>query len=198
MRRILPPGWALFAFLFLCGTAPVFGADAPSGTPNPLDLKYDTAVWGVVVFVGLMLILRAKAWGPILEGLKKREETIRHSLEDAKKTREDMDKLRADFQRDLAAAHQEIPRLMEEARRKADAAIAERDARESAKLAEDRDRLRREMEIAKDQALKELWEQAAVLATLISAKVIGRALTQDDHHRLIDEALQEMRQTRNN
>ena len=57
----------------------------------------------------------------------------------------------------------------------------------------ERDRLRREMDIAKDQAIKELWEQAAQLATLISAKAIGRSLTEDDHHRLLDEAMQEMR-----
>ena len=50
----------------------------------------------------------------------------------------------------------------------------------------------------KDQAIKELWEQAAQLATLISAKALGRSLTQEDHHRLLDEAMAEMRrETRN-
>ncbi len=160
-----------------------------------MDLRWDTAIWSIVVFVGLLVILRAKAWGPILEGLQKREETIRQSLEDAKTARLEMEKMRIDFQKELAAAHQEIPKLMEEARKKADAAAAERDAREAAKLAADRERMRRELEIAKDQALKDIWEQAAQLATLISAKVIGRSLSEDDHRRLIDEGLQEMRQT---
>ena len=57
----------------------------------------------------------------------------------------------------------------------------------------DRERLRRELEVGRDQALQEIWNQAAQLATLISAKAIGRSLTQDDHSRLMDEALTEMR-----
>ena len=39
-----------------------------------------------------------------------------------------------------------------------------------------------------------VWDQAAQLATLISAKVIGRALTEEDHRRLLDESLVEMRE----
>jgi F-type H+-transporting ATPase subunit b len=75
---------------------------------------------------------------------------------------------------------------------------AEMQAKAATIIQADRERLRREMDIAKDQALKELWEQAAQLATLISAKAISRNLTVDDHRRLIDEALTEMREVRRN
>jgi len=53
---------------------PVFAAE---GSTDPLHIRYDTALWSIVVFVGLLIILRAKAWGPILEGLKKREPEAR-------------------------------------------------------------------------------------------------------------------------
>jgi len=146
----------------------------------------------------LFVVLRTKAWGPILEGLQKREEAIRSSLEDAKQTREEMIALKADFQKELAEAHQEIPKLMEEARRDAEVLASDMRAKAAADIQAERDRLRREVEIAKDQAIKEIWEQAAQLATLISTKAIGRSLTVDDHHRLIDESLQEMRHAVNN
>ena len=58
MRFLLPT----VVIFVLC--APVFAA----GDSDPLHIRYDTALWSIVVFVGLLIILRAKAWGPILEG----------------------------------------------------------------------------------------------------------------------------------
>ena len=180
------------ALAILAGAAPVFA----EGGGDLLGIRYDTALFSVIVFVGLLVVLRAKAWGPILEGLQKREETIRTSLEEAKKSREEMLKMKADFQKEMAVAHQEIPKLMEEARRDAEAISNEIRAKAAAEIQAERERQRREIEIAKDQAIKELWEQAAQLATLISAKAIGRSLTEEDHRRLIDESLAEMTQAR--
>lgn len=171
---------------------------AAGGSTDPLHIRFDTALWATVVFVALLIILRAKAWGPILEGLQKREATIRNSLEEAKQTRAAMEKMRAEFQQELAEAHQQIPKLLEEARRDAEALSNEIRAKAASDISAERDRLRREVELAKDQAIKELWEQAAQLATLISAKAIERSLTLEDHHRLIDEALKEMRHAVNN
>ncbi len=163
-----------------------------------IDLAFDTGLWAIVIFVGLLVVLRFKAWNPILEGLQKREEAIRSSLEEAKKTRDEMAAMRTAFQKELADAHQQIPQLMEEARKKAEELAGEMRAKAAADIQTERERLRREVEIAKDQAIKQLWEQAAQLATLISAKAIGRALSEDDHRRLLDESLQEMRQAARN
>ena len=159
----------------LCGAALLVAA-APvlaAGSTDPLHIRYDTALFSCIVFIVLLAILYFKAWGPILEGLKKREETIRSSLEEAKKTRSDMEAMRAQFQKELAEAHQEIPKLIDEARRDAEALSNEMRTKATAEIQADRDRLRREIEIAKDQAIKQIWEQAAQLATLISAKAIN-------------------------
>jgi F-type H+-transporting ATPase subunit b len=187
--------WALFA-IFFCSSAPVFAADPEHAAPGgPLDIRYDTAFWAILIFLGMLVILRRTAWAPILEGLKKREETIRSSLQEAKKTRDEMERMRADFQKELAEAHQQIPKLMEDARKKAEEMSNEMRAKAAADIQAERQRLRHEVEMAKDQAIKEIWEQAANLATMISAKAIGRSLTDDDHRRLLDEAMGEMRQS---
>ena len=83
---------------------------------------------------------------------------------------------------------------MEEARKKAEEMSTEMRAKAAADIQTERERLRHEIALAKDQAIKEMWEQAAQLATLISAKAIGRSLTDEDHRRLFDEAMDEMRQ----
>ena len=189
MRRLFS---LLPLLVLLCVTAPAHAAPASSGSPDAMEFRADTALWSIVVFGGLFAILYFKAWPLVLEGLQKREEAIRSSLEEAKKVRVDMTTMRADFQKELAEAHQQIPKLMEEARKKAEEMSNEMRARAAADIQAERQRLRQEVEIAKDQAIKELWEQAAQLATLISTKAVGRALTADDHRRLLDEAMQEM------
>ena len=187
------PLFALLLVLLLLGlVSPVHAAPEGGGSPNAMEFRADTALWSIVVFGGLFAILYFKAWPLVLEGLKKREETIRTSLEEAKQVRVEMVILKADFQKELAEAHQQIPKLMEEARKKGDELAGEKLAEAAAKIQADQERFRHEMEIAKDQAIKELWEQAAQLATLISAKAIGRSLTEEDHRRLLDEAVQEM------
>lgn len=185
---------SLILFALVVFASPALAADE-HGSSDPMHIRFDTALWAIVVFVVLFLILRAKAWPMVLEGLQKREETIRSSLEEAKKTRAEMERMRAEFQKELADAHQQIPALMEEARKKGDELAAQKLAEATAKIQADQERFRHEMSIAKDQAIKELWEQAAQLATLISAKAIGRSLSEDDHRRLIDEALHEMRES---
>jgi F-type H+-transporting ATPase subunit b len=86
--------------------------------------------------------------------------------------------------------------MLEEARRDAQNLAEEMKAKANQDIQAERARLRRELDIARDQALQELWNQAAQLATLISAKAIGRSLNEDDHRRLIDEALAEMGRAR--
>lgn len=161
---------------------------------NPMKPDVYVAIATIVVFLGLLLVLRKLAWGPMLEGLKKREESILSAVEEAKKAREETQRVTAEFKAKMDQAYAEIPKIMEEARREAEAFKEETRAQTAKEMQAERQRLRREIDTAKDQALQELWTQAAQLATLISAKVIGRSLPAAEHHRLIDEALVELRE----
>jgi F-type H+-transporting ATPase subunit b len=143
----------------------------------------------------LLFILRKMAWTPMLQGLQKREESIRNSVEEAKKAREETARISAEFKVKMDEAYAEIPKIMENARREAEAFKEEMRSQTTKDIQAERQRLRREIETARDQALQELWNQAAQLATLISAKAIGRSLTEDDHRRLLDEAIAEIGQS---
>jgi F-type H+-transporting ATPase subunit b len=140
-----------------------------------------------------LIVLRRFAWGPILEGLRKREEHIRLAVEEAKLARQETERVRVDFKAQMDKAYAEIPKIMDAARRDAAALREEMKSKAASEIQADRDRLRREIETARDQALQELWNQTATLATLISARAIGRSLTEDDHRRLTDEALNEVK-----
>jgi len=157
--------------------------------------QWDTAVWTCVVFLFLLFVLTKYAWTPILEGLKNRETAISNVLDEAKRLREESARDTAKFRAELQEAYAKIPAMMEEARRDA-AELKEQIRTEgNAEVQKERTRLLRELDIARDQALQDIWNQAANVATLIASKAIGRSLTGDDHRRLVDEAIDELKRT---
>lgn len=170
---------------------------AADETPNLFSPAVDLGLWTLVVFILLLLILGKFAWRPMLEGLHKREQNILNAIAEARKAREEAEALQAQWQKSMDAAQDKVREIHEEARRRAQAAAEEIQAKARADIQTERERLHREIGMAKDQALQELWNRTAQLATMISAKAIRRQLTPDDHRRLVDEALAELGQAGN-
>ena len=153
----------------------------------------ELSLWTIVVFLLLMGVLRKYAWGPILEGLKQREEGIARDKAEAEHARRLAAEAQARAEEALARAAADASQLIAKAKQDAAASAAEEIARGKAELQAERDRLRHEMEVARDQALQQIWEQAAQLATLISSKAVGKQLSYEDHRQLLGEALAEFR-----
>lgn len=166
--------------------------DDKSHPPNYFKGNLDMTVWSIAVFLLLLTILWKFAWGPIMQGLDKREQTIAQAMEEAKKAQEEARLLRADLQKQREEAGQQARAVVEEARRNTQQMVEEMLAKGRAELQADRERLDREMSIKHDQALADLVKQTSRLATQVASKVIRRELTGDDHQRLVDEALKEM------
>src|SRR5260370_42653672 len=89
----------------------------------------------------------------------------------------------------------QIPKLLDQARKDAQHLAEEMRAKAQADIQADRQRLLREIEMTKDQALQEITKYAANLATLISAKAIQRSLSLEDHQALVEQSIGELRQS---
>jgi F-type H+-transporting ATPase subunit b len=165
--------------------------------------RFDLTIWTIVIFVLLFLVLRfvklpgasAPAWVMMLQGLQKREQSIHQAINDAKKAREDAEAIRAQHRNELDKAKDEVRAIIEEGRRSAQQVADDLVSKAKSEAQAERDRLRREMDTARSQALRDLTGWAAQLATLISSKALGRQLNLDDHRRLVDESLTDMEKT---
>src|SRR5262249_1871867 len=146
--------------------------------PDVLEPRFDLTIWTIVVFGLLYLVLRyvklpgasAPAFVMMLEGLRNREQAIQGALNEATKARDEAHQLREQFQREMDKAHEQVRGLLDEARRDAQKATDDMIGKARSEIQAERDRLRREIDTARDQALQDLWGQAAKLATLVSAK----------------------------
>ncbi len=161
--------------------------------PSEGSRLLDLSLWTIVVFLILLWVLGKYAWGPMLKGLEAREHTIHSAVEEAHKAREETARLRDEVMRERAKAAEEARATIEQARRDAQKQADELRAKAVAEIQAERDRLRRDLELARDAALQELWAQTARLATLVSSRAIGRELNPDDHRQLVDEAIADLR-----
>ena len=176
-------------------------ADGHSGheAKGPLDFtgfkRYDLGIYTFIVFALLFLILSKFAWPHISEGLKKREAAILGAREEAAKAKGEAEELRVKLQKDYAEAQDKIRAMLDEARRDSEALrVAEREAGAKDAQAE-RERAKREIQTEKEVVLQELYQQAVQLASMLSSKTIKRQMSADDHRRLLDESLSELRDT---
>ena len=156
---------------------------------KPEEWKSDLAIFTFVVFLLLLAILWRFAWGPIVAGLERREQTIAGHIAAAQRSHEEAKQLLADYERKLAGAADEVRGLMEEARRNAEHTKQEILAEAKASADAERNRALHDIEAATDQALKSLAERSADLAIELAGKIVQSKLSASDHTRLIQEAM---------
>jgi F-type H+-transporting ATPase subunit b len=165
------------------------GGDAHSDDTNPLSFDKDLAFWTLVIFLVLLAVLKKFAWGPIAEGLDRRERTISEHIAFAEQSQEEGRRLLAEYEAKLAAAQEEVRAIIEEGRRAAEQVHQEILAKARSEAEAEMNRAKREIETAKDQALISLAESAANHAVELAGKILGAKLDQAQHARLIEEAL---------
>lgn len=174
-------GWLLAA-------APAVAAEHGGGG-NIFAGDLGNAIWTVVVFLVVLFVLGRYAWGPLLSGLQEREKFIHDSLAQARADREAAEARLKEYEARLAQARAEATGIVEEGRRDAETVKAriEAQAREEA----DRmiERAKREIGIARDTAVKDLYVLAGRLATDAAARIIRKELSAADHERLVSEAI---------
>lgn len=172
-------------------------ADHGGASKNPFKPSYnplDLTLWSIVVFLLMLGILWKFAWKPILTGLQQREATIAEAVELAERTRREAMEQAEKLQAQMRASAGEVAAMIDAGRRDAQAVKEKLLADAKAEIQHERDRLLREVESSKDQALQEIWKLSVGLAASMSAKAIGRAVTDDDHRRFLDESLAELKQ----
>jgi F-type H+-transporting ATPase subunit b len=156
---------------------------------SPDEVKGDLAIFSAIVFLLLVVILRKFAWGPIAAGLEKREGHIAHEIAAAEKANHDAKAMLAEYQTRLDAAQGEVKAMLDEARRDAEHTKQEFVAEARKEAMAEAARAKREIETAKDQAMRELAQVATDQALALAGKLLQQKLQPADHARLIDEAL---------
>ena len=80
------------------------------------DFSFGLFIWQIVIFVGLILLLKKFAWKPILDTVNEREEGIKNALLSAENAKKEMQNLQADNEKLLTEARAEREAMLKDAR----------------------------------------------------------------------------------
>jgi F-type H+-transporting ATPase subunit b len=142
-----------------------------------------------VLFV---IVLKKVAWGPLVDGLDNRESKYRKLLGDAQADRDRALVMLADYEAKLKTAQAEVDEIIAEARRDASRTKTDILAAANADAEATRNRALDDIGRARDQALAAIFEHMRDNVLSATEKVLARSLSDDDHRRLVDEALAEV------
>lgn len=187
---------ALTLVLVAVCAAPAWAADAEAGEKASLDL-FGQVTWlsvltAISVFVILMLVLSKAAWRPILDGLQKREDTIKKALDDAAEANEQAKTLIAKYETKLDEAREEGQAVLEEARRDAQELREQIEADAKVKADETIARSKSEIQQTFAKAWDGLVRDAAQVATEAAGQIIEQQLTPEGHATIVAKVVSEV------
>ena len=145
--------------------------------------------WQVLIFVGLILLLKKFAWKPILDAVNDREEGIKNALLSAENARKEMQNLQADNQRILQEARLERDNMLKEAREMKDKMVD--DAKNEAQVQGQKmiDQAKAAIESEKNAAMAELKLQVSTLSLSIAEKLLKEELSNKEAQTKLVEKL---------
>src|SRR5439155_11003787 len=149
-------------------------------------------IWTIVAFLITLFVLKRYAFGPIQKTIDERRQRIEQSITDAESARDEARKLLEEHRSLIGQARGQADEILSEARKVADA------QRERVREETETDRqrrleeTRRQIEAETHRALEQIRSEVAELTLIAATKVTRKSLDDDDHRRLIEEAIGEL------
>lgn len=160
---------------------------------NPLT---STLFWQIIAFIILWILLARFVFKPISNIIKKREEKISASVSEADKLKENAESMLAEYRLKLDEARVEAQTIVEQSRTIGEnlkSELVDRAKMESSQMIAE---AKKEIERERDKALSSIKENVVDLTLLATEKLIGKAMKEEDHLRLIEESIEEASKTK--
>ena len=150
-------------------------------------------IWTIISFGLLFLVLATVGYKPIVGIIKKREDDIRHSIDESERVRTEAQQLFDDYKQQLDEARKEAQSIIAQGKTMGDSVRQE--AIDKAQKDADKIVAQAKEEITRERAkaVADLEARITDLTVLTTAKVVQQTLTDKDHLRLIEDSLAEVK-----
>ena len=181
-------------FIYMCSINVLFASGG-----NWIDdwLLPDTALtlWTIVTFLVLLLVLRWKAWGPLMDTLDARAKQIEDSLSKAEKVTADAEQQAEKNEEILNSARKEAQGIVSQAREAAEKLKSKLESDGKNQYDVMLLKASSQIESEKQKALSEIKNTVIDIALKASEKIIKRNLNNDDNKKMIEQTVDEFQKT---
>ena len=149
-------------------------------------------IWTLLAFGITLYLLNKLAFPRIAAALDKRRLAIEESIQAAQRAKQEADELLEEYRARLREAREQAEDIVARARKAAENVADETKVQATKQREELLAGARRDIEHETRRALDELRKEVADLTVMATEKITRKSLDDDDHRRLIEEALSEV------
>jgi F-type H+-transporting ATPase subunit b len=149
-------------------------------------------IWTLLAFGITLYLLNKLAFPRIAAALDRRRVAIEESIESAQRAKQEADALLDEYRARLREAREQAEDIVVRARKAAENLKDETKVEASKQREELLAAARRDIEHETRRALDELRKEVADLTVIATEKITRKSLNEEDHRRLIEEALGEV------
>ena len=155
-------------------------------------LSFDPGLfmWTIVTFLIVLMILKWKAWGPLINALDKREEDIREALASAEKARQDAEKASSEYEDMMRKAQAEAQQIVSEGKAAGERVKNDIETAASGKADEIIEKAKAQIDVEREKAIQEIKSSVVDLSMEAAARVIEKNLESEDNRKLVNQVLE--------
>ncbi len=145
------------------------------------EFSFGLFFWHLLIFIGLIFLLKKFAWKPILDSINERDESIRDALSKAEIAKKEMETLKSDNEKIMKEAILERDKILKEGNNKKNEIISlakEVAKKEAEKIMKD---AQLSIDIERKAAMKDLKDQIAIFSIDIAKKIVNKDLSKDSN-----------------
>jgi F-type H+-transporting ATPase subunit b len=151
--------------------------------------------WEVLSFAILFVVLYKYAFPGIVGMLEEREKKIKDSLDQADRHRSEAERKLKEYEAKLNMAAKEAEGILAAAKERAQRLMEENEQRMTVEAERIKGDATREIEHARRKAIQDIRTHTTELALMVAEKVVQRSLTEADHRKFAEEALEALAQS---
>lgn len=179
----------------IAGVLLVASEEAPAGEEGGsflVEPGLGVMIWTVLAFGFTMVVLSKFAFPRIREALTERANKISTEIDAAEQQRKDAEELLAEYRERLKEAREQADDIVSRAKRAGDTVKSEATEEGRVKREELIAAARKDIEGETKRSLEKIRKEIADLTVLATEKVTRKSMSDDDHKRLVEEALGEV------
>ena len=135
------------------------------------EFSFGLFFWHLLIFIGLIFLLKKYAWKPILDSINERDESIRDALSKAEIAKKEMEILKSDNEKIMKEAILERDKILKEGNNKKNEIISQ--AKEAAK--KEAEKILKDAQVSIDlerkAAMKDLKNKNEIFTIEIEKKI---------------------------
>lgn len=153
------------------------------------EFSFGLFVWQAILFVALIFLLKKYAWGPILNAVNEREDSIKDALKGAELAKQEMQDLKSDNEKILKEARAERDAMLKDAREMKESIVSEAKEEAKAQAQIEMDKAKSAIQNEKAKAITDMKNQMGELSVNIAEKIVKEELSNKDKQLQLIESL---------